>query len=599
MPATISETFRIFNAKQFLESLSEPVGGSDTSANTDRSFMYFFIGRPQVWNAYLEIYAVNGTFTVGEQVYVGANLASATFKGTVVEKYDNSLVLSGIGPTQSSAPTAGATLTGNSSSATAKTAVYRYATDDVPPAPFDNQEEKYSIFDDMMALKRITSTYARAVIRRWNWDASANPKFEMWKPDYSSVKLTALGQSQLGTTSSKHYVMNSSYEVFMCLYNGEDPTNTTGINVTSDQPPSTTPSAGKGTYSNGIFTQTDGKYIWKYLYTIPTDDVIKFLSTDFMPISTYGGTTPVDGEIKVVTIKDYGLNLPNGTFYAPILGDGTGGKVSLTVASGSITSVSVVSGGTGYTYASVALKTGTGSGSTAYGLFTNSALTTSQTVGGTAKGELEVIIPPQGGYGYDTILQLNAKRIMTNIRLTYAEGSGDFPVDNDFRRIGIIQDPNVVGGGARLVQDTVSTLYAVRLTNVSGSFFADEEISQTVTGGTAKGKVVSWTTDGVTGDGVLRYFQSHDYHQDKGIVRKFESNASNLITGASSGLTGQVNTTYGTVGTPVVFNGQSFVSGLSSPEVQNNSGNVIYVENRRLIRRAADQIEDIKLVIEF
>ena len=30
---------------------------------------------------------------------------------------------------------------------------------------------------------------------------------------------------------------------------------------------------------------------------------------------------------------------------------------------------------------------------------------------------------------------------MTNIRLTYSEGSGDFPVDNDFRRIGIIADP--------------------------------------------------------------------------------------------------------------------------------------------------------------
>ena len=599
MPATISETFRIFNAKQFLESLSEPVGGTDTSANTDRTFMYFFVGRPQVWNSYLEIYSVSGTFTVGESVYVGANLASATFKGTVVEKYDNSLILSTIGPSQSSAPVFGATLTGNSSGATAKTAVYRYATDDVPPAPFDSQEEKYTIYDDMMALKRMTSTNARAVIRRWNWDASANPKFEMWRPDYSSAKLTALGQSQLGTSASKYYVMNSSYEVFLCLYNGEDATYTTGVNVTSDQPPSTTPSSGKGTYSNGIFTQTDGKYIWKYLYTIPTDDVVKFLSTDFMPISTYQGTTPVDGEIKVVTIKDFGANLPAGTFYAPILGDGTGGKVSITIASGAITGVSVVSGGTGYTYGSVALKTGTGSGSTAYGLFTNSALTTSQTVGGTAKGELEVVIPPQGGYGYDTILELNAKRVMANIRLTYAEGSGDFPVDNDFRRIGIIQDPNVPGNGARLVQDSASALYGVRLTGVTGSFFADEEISQTVTGGTAKGKVVSWTADGVTGDGVLRYIQSRDLHQDKGVVRAFQSNASNLITGASSGLTGQVNTTYGTVGTPIAFNGQSFVSGLAAPEVQENSGNIIYIENRKLIKRAPDQIEDIKLVIEF
>ena len=51
MAAIISDKFRIFNAKQFLESLSE--GATDTSA--DRSRMYFFVGRPQPWKAYLEI----------------------------------------------------------------------------------------------------------------------------------------------------------------------------------------------------------------------------------------------------------------------------------------------------------------------------------------------------------------------------------------------------------------------------------------------------------------------------------------------------------------------------------------------------------------
>ena len=594
MPATISEKFRIFNAKQFLESLSEPSsGGSDSSS--DRTLMYFFIGRPQPWFAYLEVYGVSGTFSVGESVYVGASLASATFKGIVQEVYPNSLLLANIGPTQASAPAAGATLNGNTSTATAKTGVYRYATDEVPPAPFDNQKEKSLIYDDMVAMKRIKSEQARHVVRRWNWDAIANPKFEMWKPDYSTRKLTALGQERLGTAASKFYVMNDQYQVFVCLYNGEDAANTTGINVTSDQPPSTTPVSGKGTYSNGIFTQTNGKYIWKYLYTIPTDDVIKFLSTDFMPISPYQGTTPVDGAIQVAFIKDAGANLPNGTWYAPIVGDGTGGKVQLTVASGAITACSVSAAGTGYTYASVALKTGTGTGGagTAYGLFSDLALSTSVTVGATGKGEIEVILPPQGGYGSDPIAELNAKRVMANIRLTYAEGSGDFPVDNDFRRIGILQDPQAPGG-TRLTLDNATAIYAVRLSGVSGAFFEDEEITQTVTGGTAKGKVVSWTVDGATGQGVLRYIQNPELHQDKGVVRSFVSTTSSLITGQSSLLTGQVVTTYSST-----FNGQTFASGLATPEVKANSGEVIYVENRRLIRRAADQIEDIKLVIEF
>ena len=46
MAAIISEKFRIFNAKQFLESLSE-------AAATN---MYFFVSRPQKLNGYLDIY---------------------------------------------------------------------------------------------------------------------------------------------------------------------------------------------------------------------------------------------------------------------------------------------------------------------------------------------------------------------------------------------------------------------------------------------------------------------------------------------------------------------------------------------------------------
>jgi len=87
MPAIISEKFRIFNAKQFLESLSE--GSGDTDAN--RSRMYFYVGRPQAWRAFLEVYGVSSTpFSVGESVYVGASLGASTFNGVVSEVFPNS-----------------------------------------------------------------------------------------------------------------------------------------------------------------------------------------------------------------------------------------------------------------------------------------------------------------------------------------------------------------------------------------------------------------------------------------------------------------------------------------------------------------------------
>ena len=41
------------------------------------------------------------------------------------------------------------------------------------------------------------------------------------------------------------------------------------------------------------------------------------------------------------------------------------------------------------------------------------------------------------------------------------------------------------------------------------------------------------------------------------------------------------------------------VSGYASPELQPDSGDVIYLENRKPISRASDQTEDVKLVVEF
>ena len=77
-------------------------------------------------------------------------------------------------------------------------------------------------------------------------------------------------------------------------------------------------------------------------------------------------------------------------------------------------------------------------------------------------------------------------------------------------------------------------------------------------------------------------------------MRAFESNGSNAVSGVLSAAAGNVDTTY--AGTLL---GVTFASGLATPEIANNSGDIIYQENRRLITRAPDQIEDIKLVIEF
>ena len=196
MAAIISEKFRIFNAKQFLESLSE--GSSDTGS--ERSRMYFFVGRPQSWESYLEISSVDGadSFAVGDGVYVGASWAGATFKATIVEVLDNALLVSSVGPLVTDAPALGSTLTGYNKGTnadklvTATTGVYRFATENIPPVPLDNQTEKFGIYDDIIAAKRITSSYARHVVRRYNWDLINNPKFDMFKALTTLLPLLAV-----------------------------------------------------------------------------------------------------------------------------------------------------------------------------------------------------------------------------------------------------------------------------------------------------------------------------------------------------------------------------------------------------------------------
>jgi hypothetical protein len=608
MAAIISDKFRIFNAKQFLESLTE--GATDTGS--ERSRMYFFVGRPQPWRAYLEIYSKGSVaFTAGQKIFVGTTAgqyAASAFKATIAAVYDNALLLTDVFGTNgvNSVPTTGSTITATAdngativTNATAVTGVYRYATEDVPPLPLDNQTEVVSIYDEIIAAKRITDSYARAVIRRYNWDLVANPKFDMWKPDYSA---TPGGGGQIGKTAAtgatsiadaKFYVMNSAYEVFKCLYNGQNPSNASGQNATEE--PITT--GANYASATGLYTETTGAgYIWKYMYTIPTDDVLRFLSSDFMPIvlpsnasRTAVTAAAVAGASDVVVIEDAGSGLPaSQTLYTSIKGDGTGGIVRFTTnGSGNITSATIQARGSGYTYANVLLGNGN--------LFSNVGLTTAVATSSGWKGALEIILPPLGGHGKDHEAELNAKRVMTNIRLTYAEGSGDFPVDNDFRRIGILKDPYNYGTTTFSTADTLSGLKAIKITGATADFIPDEKIQQTVSGGTAYGTVVSWTLDsGSTTAGVLKYIQTTDAHTDSGVVRAFASNGANAITGSLSNASGTVNTSYAST-----LLGMTFAAGLANPEIENNSGEIIYVENRRLITRAPDQIEDIKLVIEF
>ena len=86
-----------------------------------------------------------------------------------------------------------------------------------------------------------------------------------------------------------------------------------------------------------------------------------------------------------------------------------------------------------------------------------------------------------------------------------------------------------------------------------------------------------------------------------------EFDGSNVISGATSGAAGQPDVNFPAVpnssSSRTINNteydlGMKFNNGYAKP-VASNTGQVVYIDNRRSISRANDQVEDIKIVIEF
>ena len=71
-----------------------------------------------------------------------------------------------------------------------------------------------------------------------------------------------------------------------------------------------------------------------------------------------------------------------------------------------------------------------------------------------------------------------------------------------------------------------------------------------------------------------------------------------MITGSSSAATLTPSSTTETI-TLANANTLTLTTGYQNPELQPDSGNIVYLENRKPIQRDSDQTEDIKLIIEF
>ena len=463
-----------------------------------------------------------------------------------------------------------------------------------PLEPIDNYNYLSHSKDTMIFGKRITGSNVRRLIKRIDWAKST--RYEMYRHDYSiSNQSTVTKSSRL--YDANYYVLNSDYRVYICIDNGSSGTNPNG-NTSQDEPTFTdlepSPAGESG----------DG-YIWKYLFTVSPSDVIKFDSTDYVvlpndwetssdsliqAVRENGNSENNLNQIKKVYIENGGLGYSD-IGEVDIIGDGTGGKALITVNdSGTITNVTVTSGGTGYTYGVVDLKT--------------TVLNQPETF-----AKLIPIIPPSKGHGYDIYSELGADKVLLYAR--FDDSTKDFPIDSKFSQVGVLKNPTYFNSTTLFNDEQFSSLYSIKIKNIdtAGTLVVGDQIRQQVSSGIAYGYVSSYDIE----TGVLKYYQDRSLYLNSGLtetdyvgistrskVLPFESSTNSII---SNSFSGSINRDFSGIttntGSSLINLGVVFSSGLANPEINKKSGEIIYLDNRALISRNSRQKEDIKIILEF
>ena len=468
-------------------------------------------------------------------------------------------------------------------------------------SPIDNIDYENFIGDNMSFGKKITPSNIRRVVRRIDWVSGT--RYEMYRHDYNVTnKSPKTGSASL--YNADYYVMNSDFKVYICIDNGSSGINTTGNSSTieptfTDLEPSTAGAGGDG-------------YVWKYLFTVPPSDIIKFDSTEYITLPNdwststdaqivsvrdNGDSTVNSNQIKKVYIDERGFGYSaDASIEVPILGDGTGGKVVIETDSlGRITSAIVSSGGKNYTYGIVDLGD------------MNNGILANQT---SNFAKLIPIIPPSKGHGYDIYKELGADKVIVYSR--FDDSTKDFPVDTTFAQIGIVKNPTSSTSDLVFAESQYSSLYSIKFVDSqSGTLSVGNKITQDVSGvGTARGYVVSYDTETKVVKYIHErnlYFNQTTYtHKDHPEV----SNQAKLVGFTSTGsvigpsFVGSIQSgfsglTTNPTGSKLISLGTEFNNGLADPEINKGSGDIIYIDNRPTISRSSRQKEDVKIILEF
>lgn len=396
------------------------------------------------------------------------------------------------------------------------------------PTAVDILNQKVMAWRSMFAGKRITGNDVCLVAPRVNW---ANGVV------YTAY--TSTGNTDLGNTN--FYVLTSDYNVYKCIQNANN-----------------APSTVQPTYVSFSSTnqEIDG-YIWKYMYTLTVSDRVRFMTDAWMPVrflTFNNGST--QWQVQQAAIPG-GLNsilvLTGGTGYSnvsnlsvTITGDGTGASAVANLTGNSVSSIRMVSPGSGYTFCNAAIQDVSftpGTGAT-----------------------LSVIIDPPGGLGSNPVDELEAKDVMINTRIKGSE-NGVLSVQNDFRQVLLLHNPVDAISGNTYSNTAFSQTMKLTVSPGGGNYSLDEYVFQgpSISNPYFSGKVVDWDQ----GNNIVQ------------VVETFGTPTAIALIGATSGTQ------------------RLSVIAVTNPNLQYFSGRILYFDNTSAIQRAIDQTDDIKIVLQF
>jgi hypothetical protein len=477
--------------------------------------------------------------------------------------------------------------------------VHAWPDGDTTPTPTDSvYNTRYQPWRDMIAAKRITNTDVTFCAPKYTWS--------------SGTVYTEYDHTDTSLYSNAFYVINSSSNVYKCLFNN--------YGAQSTIEPSGT--------STSLITTSDG-YIWKFMYSISGAESLKFVTNSYVPVKTLtadDGSAQWDvqqaasnGSIDIIRLTSNGSGyVHRSSTFASVTSstvqvlDGaasgtdnfyTGGSlfISSGLGSGQVRTISAYNGTTKQVTVSPGFNvtpnssstfhvgptiqiTGDGRDAAAYanvsaGILTRvtmvntganysrASVTIFDGQGGSNTGAAAVPrISPPNGHGSDPVGELGGYNVMLNSRLTGTE-SGSFPGNNDFRIIGLLRDP-LLANGAIADGSSYYTTTKLTVTGIaSGPFQNDEFINGGTTG--AQGRIVNFAnTNAAATAGIID------------LVNVVGTFGQEVITGNTSSATATV---------------ASFANG----QLQPFSGDVLYNEYRAGTTRNPDQIEDIKLVVRY